>query len=67
MYADHSEVCLKTKQVREGYGNASDMWIVRRIRDSGLPGPVYLGAQRFWRERDLVAWEKQQIKEPPTP
>lgn len=58
------EFYLKSAQVRARYGGASDMWIVRRMRDDDFPEPAYFGGQRFWRERDLVTWEKQQIKAP---
>ena len=58
------ELYLKSAQVRARYGGASNMWIIRRMRDDAFPEPVYFGAQRFWRERDLVAWEKQQIRAP---
>ncbi|QQO14951.1 hypothetical protein JJB99_01795 [Bradyrhizobium diazoefficiens] len=58
------ELYLKSAQVRARYGGASDMWIIRRMRDDGFPEPAYFGGQRFWRERDLVMWEKQRIKAP---
>lgn len=58
------EVYLNCAQVRARYGGASSMWIVRRLRDDGFPQPAYFGSQRFWRERDIAAWEKQQITTP---
>ena len=58
------EIYLKSAQVRARYGGTSDMWIVRRLRDDEFPEPVYFGAQRFWRERELIAWERQQVKAP---
>jgi predicted DNA-binding transcriptional regulator AlpA len=59
-----SELYLKTKQVRERYGNVSDMWIIRRMRDADFPLTIYFGRLRFWRESDLVAWENAQITAP---
>ena len=46
--------------VRARYGGVSDMWITRKIRDSGFPKPVYLdGRDRFWINEQLDAWEAQ--------
>jgi predicted DNA-binding transcriptional regulator AlpA len=64
MPADQSEIYLKTKQVRERYGNVSEMWIERRMKDDGFPSPVYFGSLRFWRESELLTWERAQIKVP---
>jgi len=64
MAEQQSELYLKAGQVRERYGNASDMWIARRLKDAAFPKPVYFGALRFWRESDLIAWEKEQIATP---
>jgi predicted DNA-binding transcriptional regulator AlpA len=64
MHADTSECYLKTKQVRQRYGSVSETWIERRMKDSGFPAPVYFGHLRFWRESDLLAWERAQIKAP---
>ena len=56
---DQSEIFLASRQVRERYGNASDMWLWRRERDksSGFPAPIRINGRRFWRLSDLVAWE----------
>ena len=41
------------------YGNVSDMWLHRRLRDtSGFPQPVVICGRRFWRLNDLRAWER---------
>lgn len=61
---NQSEIYLKTAQVRQRYGHCSKMWIERRMKDSAFPQPVYFGALRFWRESDLLAWERAQIKAP---
>jgi predicted DNA-binding transcriptional regulator AlpA len=58
------EVYLKTTQVRRPYGNCSEMWIIRRMKDGGFPTPVYFGHLRFWRESDLREWERRQITAP---
>jgi predicted DNA-binding transcriptional regulator AlpA len=60
----NSETFLKTAQVRQRYGHCSKMWIERRMRDSAFPQPVYFGALRFWRESELLAWERAQIEAP---
>ena len=36
MLAERSEVYLKTKQVRTRYGDVSETWIERRMKDSGF-------------------------------
>lgn len=58
------DLYLNSAQVRARYGGVSTMWITRRLQDDGFPDPAYFGAQRFWRERDLITWEKHQIKAP---
>jgi predicted DNA-binding transcriptional regulator AlpA len=56
-----SEIYLKTKQVRVRYGSVSEAWIERRMKDAGFPQPIYFGHLRFWRESDLLQWERAQI------
>ena len=49
---------LTAKQLRARYGDASDMWLWRRLLDdSGFPQPMVLNKRRYWRVSDLVAWE----------
>jgi hypothetical protein len=57
-----TEKYLRTAQVRQRYGNASAMWIERRLRDpaSGFPAPVYFGRLRFWRLSDLERWDAEE-------
>jgi predicted DNA-binding transcriptional regulator AlpA len=57
---DQSEVFLTSRQVRERYGNASDMWLWRRENEPGstFPKPIRINKRRFWRECDLVDWER---------
>ncbi len=55
------DVFLNSKQVRHRYGNVSAMWIFRRERDpnSGFPRPIVINRRKFWRLRDLAAWERR--------
>lgn len=61
--ADHpdEDVFLGSKQVRQRYGGVSAMWIFRRERDpkSGFPTPLVIHRRKFWRLRDLIAWERK--------
>jgi len=57
---------LKARDVRRRYGNCSDMWIWRRLGDeSGFPQPLRIGPFRYWRLRDLIAWENSLAHEGP--
>jgi predicted DNA-binding transcriptional regulator AlpA len=50
---------LNSRQVRERFGNCSDMWLWRRLRDgSGFPQPLEISGRRFWLLADLVDWER---------
>jgi hypothetical protein len=52
-------IFLNSRQVKERYANASDMWIFRRLHDdSGFPEPIYVRGRRFWRLADLIKWER---------
>jgi predicted DNA-binding transcriptional regulator AlpA len=56
---DEKPTYVPTRQVRRRYGDRSEMWIERRLRDnSGFPQPVKLGARRYWRLAELEAWER---------
>jgi predicted DNA-binding transcriptional regulator AlpA len=49
---------LTAAQVRRRYGDASDMWIWRRLHDdSGFPKPMVIGRRRLWSLTALTAWE----------
>jgi len=51
--------------VKQRYGDASDMWVHRRLHDkSGFPQPVYICGRRFWRLADLVDWERNRAARP---
>jgi predicted DNA-binding transcriptional regulator AlpA len=52
------ETFLGSRQVRNRYGNCSEMWLYRRQRDdSGFPKPIEVSGRKLWRLSDLVAWE----------
>ena len=54
---------LTAAQVRLRFGNASAMWLHRRIRDDGFPSPVRFGTQaRYFRLSEIIAWEKKMIE-----
>jgi hypothetical protein len=62
--AIQQEVYLTAKQVRARYGNASAMWITRRLANDGFPAPLYIAGSRFWRVADLDLWDAAQIAKP---
>lgn len=56
---DAADCFLNSAQTRARYGNASDMWLWRRLHDdSGFPPPIVINRRRFWRLSELVAWER---------
>ena len=60
LHGGASEYFLTATQVRARYGNCSDMWLWRRLRDgSGFPPPVLIAARRFWRLTSLIEWERE--------
>jgi hypothetical protein len=62
------DVLLRAPAVRKRYGNASDMWLHRRLHDdSGFPKPIFIGPVRYWRLSNLLVWEKQQAEQVPVP
>ena len=59
MQQQAAETFLASRQVRERYGNASEMWLYRREHDdSGFPKPIRINGRRFWRLSDLLAYER---------
>jgi hypothetical protein len=45
--------------VRQRYGNASDMWLWRRLRDdSKFPRPIEIRKRRYWKLSELIMWER---------
>lgn len=53
---------LPARKVWERYG-ITDMTLHRWIRDErmGFPAPLYIGRFRYWRMRDLTAFERQRV------
>lgn len=54
-----SETWLNSRQVRQRYGDTSDMSIWRWLRDDRLkfPKPMYINGRRFWKLSDLQAFD----------
>jgi hypothetical protein len=46
-----ADTYLNSRQVRERYGHASDMWLWRRLNEDGgkFPKPLIIRRRRFWR------------------
>jgi predicted DNA-binding transcriptional regulator AlpA len=58
---DSGDYFLTAVQVRQRYGNASDMWLWRRLRDdSNFPRPIEIRKRRYWKLSELIAWERAQ-------
>ncbi len=54
---------LRVADVRHRYGGASNMWIVRKMRDFDFPQPIYLGGRdRFWIADQLDDWDGAMIE-----
>jgi|SRR5271166_2803336 len=64
--SDAHDVFLNSRQVRQRYGEASPMWLWRRLNDpnSGFPEPILIGQRRYWRVSALVAWERARARGP---
>lgn len=54
-----TQVFLSSRQVKERYGNASDMWLWRRENEeaSTFPRAVRIHGRRFWKLSELENWE----------
>lgn len=54
---------LNAKQVRVRYGNVSNTWLFRRMRDAGFPQPSSRlgGRSRFWLLSELLVWEQGKL------
>ncbi len=50
---------LTTAQVRERYGNVSEMtiWRWRKDPDLGFPAPEPIRARNYWRSETLDVWD----------
>ena len=57
---------LTAGQVKRRYGDVSDMWIWRHMRDHGFPRPVQFGgptSARHWLLTDIEQWERSKAVE----
>ena len=57
-----TDTFLNSRQVRERYGHASEMWLWRRERDGDFPRPLRIRGRRFWRLSELIAYEAAQAQ-----
>jgi len=56
-----TDTFLNSRQVRERYGHASQMWLLRRLNEDGdFPQPLRIRGRRFWRLSELLAYEAAQ-------
>jgi hypothetical protein len=57
-----SQLYSRARNVRARYGDVSDMWLTRRMRDDGFPQPVYFATkERFWKNEELDEWDRVMI------
>ncbi len=50
---------LNSTKVRDRYGEVSDMWLNRRLRDDPeFPKPLIIQSRRYWLLADLIKWER---------
>ena len=52
------ERLLTARQTRQFFGDASNMWLWRRLHDENdnFPQPVVISKRRFWRFGDLIRY-----------
>ncbi len=64
--AEIDDPYLGAAQVRQRYGDASVMWLHRRLHDdSGFPQPdLVVNTRRFWRLSSLMTWERRRAASP---
>ena len=55
-----NEKYLSARKTRARYGDVSDMTLHRWRRHKNFPAPTYLSGRRYWRERELIRWEREQ-------
>ena len=61
--APQADRFLNSRQVRERYAGASDMWLWRRLNDdSDFPKPIEIAGRRYWKLSALVAWERARAR-----
>ena len=56
------DIYLTSRQIRERYGNCSDMCIWRWLNDDSMefPKPLVINRRRLWKVADLEAFELRQ-------
>jgi hypothetical protein len=53
-----ADLLLTALQVRLRYGDVSDMWLFRMVRDDpNFPRPLMIRHKRYWRLQELLAYE----------
>jgi predicted DNA-binding transcriptional regulator AlpA len=56
---------LTIGQVKRRYGDVSDMWVWRHMRDHGFPKALQFGgptSARHWRLSEIESWEIERAK-----
>jgi predicted DNA-binding transcriptional regulator AlpA len=50
---------LRIADMRQCFGNCSDMWIERRLKDDpNFPRPIYIRKRRFWSNNGVLAYKR---------
>ncbi|WP_162918203.1 helix-turn-helix transcriptional regulator [Taklimakanibacter deserti] len=44
---------IQAGQLRAIFGDVSDMWLWRRLKDGTLPPPIVISGRRFWRRDEI--------------
>ncbi|MBW7968617.1 hypothetical protein [Bradyrhizobium sp. BR 10289] len=52
-----SKLYLSAAQVRQRYGNISDMTLWRWLKNNSFPAPRKINGRRYWDAADLDAWD----------
>lgn len=43
------ESLIDSAELRRMFGNRSEMWIWRRVKDGSLPPPIKIAGRNYWR------------------
>ena len=58
--SEQTDIFLSSKQVRKRYGDRSDMWLWRLLRnDPAFPKPLLINGRRYFARTRLEAWERE--------
>jgi len=53
---------LNSRQLRDRYGDVSEIWIQRREKDDpNWPKPLRIAGRKFYRLRDILEYERKLI------